>query len=309
MDPSADAPETAAAEPASAPAADLSIEQLLAEAEANQPAATATETPASDTEPKGDEPKPEAKPEEKPAEEPKVDEKAEAKDDTGFPERRARQILEAAHRKHAAAEKHTQTVIETFKRELRVDPSAALEKLTGYSLDQLIDISTGITPAERPAAKTETSERDKELDARLARIEAREQQAAYDAKAAEIKGAVAADAKAFPTINARGHQPMVIEFMEEYFREHGSPIAWKEAAKLVEADLAKFFGGAAPAAQAAKPAAAASGTPAAPAKPTTALTNGDVRTTAPVDEEPTDPDELIKYLTQKEEARLSRRVS
>jgi len=275
-----------------------SIEQMIAEAEAAAPAVT---TPA-EGEP-STETKPEA--EAKPAEEPKAEEKAEAKDD-GISEKRARKILDAAHRKHKAAETHTQTFVQNVKRELMTDPSAALEKYFGTTLDNLIDVSTGVTPAERTETKPETSARDAELDRRLARIEQREAQAAYDAKAAEIKGAVAADAKAFPTINARGKQAVVIDFMEEYFREHGSPIAWKEAAKLVESELKEWAGGGE--ATKAEPAKVAT-TAVTPPKPTTALTNGDVRTTAPVDDEPSDPDELIKFLTQKEEARLSRRAS
>jgi hypothetical protein len=282
-----------------------SLDQLIAEAEAANPGVPA-ETPPAETEtPPAEEAKPEAE-EKPPAEEPKVEEKAK---EEGISERSARQILDAAHRKHKQAETHTATFIADFKRELRVDPSGALEKVTGYTLDQLIDIQTGVAaPAERTEAKPADDAKQAELDRRLAAIEEREAQAVVTAKVAEIKSAVTADVKTFPTINARGKHDVVIDFMTEYYNTHGSPIAWREAAKLVEAELKELAGGAAeaPAVPAAKPVAS---TPVVPPKPTTALTNGDVRTTAPVDEEPTDPDELIKYLTRQEEARLSRRAS
>jgi hypothetical protein len=296
-----DAPPPAASEPASADASP-SLDQMIAEAEAANPGAP-VETPAGETPPGETPPETEAKP---PAEEPKVEEKTEAKEE-GISERSARQILDAAHRKHKQAETHTATYVSNIKRELMTDPSAALEKHFGVTLDSLIDVSTGVTPgAERAEAKPVDDERWQAQERRIAALEAEKAQAVVREKVAEIKGAVTADAKSFPTINARGKHDVVIDFMTEYYNTHGSPIAWKEAAKLVEAELMELVGGSAPA-PAVKPPAS---TPVVPPKPTTALTNGDVRATAPVDDgEPTDPDELIKHLTRQEEARISRRAS
>ena len=100
--------------------------------------------------------------------------------------------------------------------------------------------------------------------------------------------------------------------MQEYYDTHGKAIPWDKAAKLVETDLRERFGYTPATATAAKPAAApANKVPqrentatSKPASTNTTLTNNEIRSAGPPsDEEPTDPDQLIKWLVAREERR------
>jgi len=173
----------------------------------------------------------------------------------------------------------------------------------GRTLDDLIDASI----AEGKGQPVEDKPDDR-LDAIERRLLEREQaetaarnQAAIDAKVAEIKTAIKGNAK-FPLLNEADKGQDVIDLMVEYHSIHGKPISWDRAAALVESDLkaiaektAKKLGWAPPAA---KP------TPAAPhARPGTVSLSGDQRQAAPTDEAlPEDPDTLMKFLVAQAEA-------
>lgn len=230
-------------------------------------------------------------------EEPKADEISAA---------RARKILEQAEAKLAEVEERGRALTEReaasqrdFVEQLLKAPKSFLAKY-GRHIDDLIDAS--VAEGKEPDPAKVDDDRLTKLEQRLEREEqeraAARDQAAIDAKVAEIHRDVKASAK-FPLVNEVDGARDVTDFMVEYFKTHGKPIQWEKAAALVEADLrskgervAKKLGWTPPAAA----------KPAEPAKerPGTTSISGESRTAAPSDEDlPEDPEKLMAYLVSK----------
>lgn len=213
----------------------------------------------------------------------------------------ARRVFKAADDKLTEAK----ALVGDLGAALRKDLRGTLSKI-GFTLDDLIDldIAQGGGPAaaaadDKAKPKTEPDERDQRiarLEAEAAARKAAEDQDKLDKHKAKIVADVEADPR-FPTIKAKGLGSMVTDFMVEYFETHRTRIAWDKAAQIVENDLRGLTG--APSPKPAIPAPAAK-TPA----PATTLTNGDVRTYVPPNEDEipevvkNNPDKLIRFLVE-----------
>ena len=211
--------------------------------------------------------------------------------------RRARKIL--ADAKQAAAQQ-----AQEFASLLKKNPRAALAK-HGLSLEELIDADLANDEPKQASDKKPETDLEKRIAAaekRLADREEQDQRAELNRKIDAVKEGIKAD-KTLELINRSNSHSDVLDFMQEYYNVHGQPIPWQKAAQLVEKDLRQRFGEPAKPAPA-KPAAAkpAEGPPkAAAATGTSTMTNSEVRTASPSDDEPTDPDALIKFLVAKAE--------
>jgi hypothetical protein len=236
------------------------------------------------------------------AEAPKADPPAEVKtDDTDV--RRARAMLSAAETK----EREAASSLADFKRKLaqaiKEDPQAALRAELGTDLDELIDIHTGMRPGAKPGKveeKPEKTDADKRLDAleeERRQERAEREQERVNAEVSRIHGVIKADAR-FPLINADDGAARVTDSMITHFQEHGKPIAWDAAAKLIETELQATVDKLAPllgyTKGSAKPA---------PAPASQSLANGATRSAPPVadakaEDEPKSPDRLIEKLVR-----------
>jgi hypothetical protein len=202
----------------------------------------------------------------------------------------ARKILAAAERKEADARGMVERATVDLTHGLRSAPKATLAKL-GLTLDELIDahLAEGDAPAGASAAAPQN-----DLERKVAAMEERDLQRQVDARKAEVRATVLADAR-FPTIRQKNGADIVVDFMVEYHATHGAPISWDRAATIVERDLRGLAGS--------PPAAARPVAPAAPARAATdTLRNDQIRTAPPADEEdPTvsmDPDRAMKWLVE-----------
>jgi antitoxin component of MazEF toxin-antitoxin module len=256
----------------------MSMDQLLAAAiEANPDAIVVNEDPPAD----GVAPIT-APPAVDPAAAPVVEPPKDAEPDVSAV--RARAMLAAAKETERAAEEKVANATASFATRLRSNPKALLAEL-GLSIDDVIDASIAEGAVAAPQKPSEVDELRKRLDDMQ---NARDQER-LDTAIANTKAAVAADAR-FPTVNAKGHQQLVVDFMIEYHAQHGKPITWDKAAALIEADLAP------PKAPAPKTQPnVAVPTPARPG--TTTLTAKDSSNyVPPAGELPEDPDKLLKFL-------------
>ncbi|HWQ02642.1 MAG TPA: hypothetical protein VN449_11100, partial [Gaiellaceae bacterium] len=197
---------------------------------------------------------------------------------------RARAILKAARETEEAAKAREANFTSTVATRLRSNPKALLAEL-GLTIDEVIDASIAEGAVAAPAAVDPIAELRARLDAR----EAAEDQRRLDEAITKTKDAVKADSR-FPTVNAKGHQGLVVDFMIEYHAQHGKPIPWDKAAALIEADLAPPAAPAKPAANVAVP------TPT-PRPGTQTLTARDsTNYVPPAGDLPEDPDKLLKLL-------------
>jgi hypothetical protein len=272
----------AASPPVDAGGADLTVDQLLAAAIEANPGAIIIEDPAAGegAAPIGEPPAPG----EAPAVTPPVAEEPKAEPEADISVVRARAMLAAAKEtERAAAERVANFEADTVA-QLKAGPKAWFAK-RGMTIDEVIDASIAEGAVAAPEKPNEVTELRKRLDD----MQTARDQERLDAAIASTKAAVSADAR-FPTINAKGHQGLVVDFMIEYHATHGKPITWDRAAALIEADLAP------PPAPAAKPAASVAVPP--PARPgTTTLTAKDSSNyVPPAGDLPEDPDKLLKFL-------------
>lgn len=306
--------ETPAAAP-SAPAAELSLDQIVGDALKAADAAGETvvqpETVvASDDKPAaGDKPDktPEAAPAETPAEEP-----AEPKTTDEISAARARKILETVEAKLADVDRRERALTEreaggvkNLLAELLKAPKAFLAK-HGAHIDDLIDASVAEGKVEAPAASPE-DDRIAALEKRIADRERAEQEArnasAIAARKAEIHAEIGKSTK-FPVLNETKRHSLVTDYMVAYHEQHGTPISWDKAAAAVESDLtgigiaaAKKLGWQPPAAKAA-PAPAKERT----ASPTLAGAVSDNAAATADAELPEDPNRLLDFLVRKAQA-------
>lgn len=288
--------ETPAA-PAAEPSIDEIVTAALAEAEkAGTPVVTDEEKPA-ETAPAAAAPKTETPPV---AEEPKGDEITAA---------RARQILAKAEERIAQLDAREQEItareaagVRNMLAELLKAPKSFLAK-HGAHIDDLIDASVAEGKVEAPEPQDEADRRLTAIEQRLKDREA-EELAAQNQKLIDDKiAAIHRDVKAnprFSAINEGDRAGLVTDFMLDYHREHGKPIAWDKAAAMVEADLRGLVEKIAPKlgftkAEAAKPAAAA------PAeRPGTTSIGGSQNDAASKDDElPEDPNVLMDFLVKR----------
>lgn len=195
---------------------------------------------------------------------------------------RARAILAAAKKTEDAAKEREATFTASVATRLKTNPKALLAEL-GLSIDDVIDASI----AEGAVAAVTEPDRITQLEKRINDQQAAADQARLDVAIANTKAAVSADAR-FPTVNAKGHQQLVVDFMIEYHAEHGKPIPWDKAAALLEADLAPL----APP----KPAANVAVPPPARAGSQTLTAKDSTNYVPPAGELPEDPDKLLKFL-------------
>lgn len=203
--------------------ADLTVDQALAAAIEANPGAISSEdeTPVA-TPPVGD----------PPAETPPVTEPPAAETEPDVSVVRARAMLAAAKETERAANEKIATFTGNVVSRLKSSPKALLAEL-GLTIDDVIDASIAEGAVAAPAAP----DRIAELEKRLADRETAEDQRRLDAAIDQTKAAVKADSR-FPTLNAKNHQQLVVDFMIEYHATHGKPIHWEKAAALIEADLA-----------------------------------------------------------------------
>ena len=211
--------------------------------------------------------------------------------------RRARKIL--ADAKQTAAKE-----AQDFAALLKKNPRAALAK-HGLSLEELIDADLANDEPKQASDKKPETDLEKRLAAaekRLAAREEQEQRHELNRKIDAVKEGIKAD-KTLEFVNRSNSHSDVLDFMQEYYNVHGQPIPWQKAAQLVEKDLRQRFGEPIKPAQGkpatAKPVEGQSKVPAATG--TSTMTNSEVRTASPSDDEPTDPDQLIKFLVAKAE--------
>lgn len=269
----------AASPPVETPAAELSVDALLAAAIAENPdAITITEDPPGG-EPAAAPTAPAAPAAPAAAAAPVVEPPKE--DDLSVA--RARAILAAAKKTEDAAKETVASFTQTAISRLKTNPKAWLAE-HGLSIDDVIDASI----AEGAVKPPTEPDRITQLEKRINDQQAANDQARLDVAIANTKAAVAADAR-FPTVNAKGHQQLVVDFMIEYHAEHGKPIPWDKAAALLEADLA-------PLAPAPKPAANAAVPPPVRAGSQTLTAKDSTNYVAPAGELPEDPDKLLKFL-------------
>ncbi len=307
-------PPAAAPAAAPVPSDNVSLDQLISEAVASAPAEqeTVTEQPsAAETAQPEIELKAAADVEgtSKPAaEQPVAETAAEQPADDAVSVRRARSILAEANKKERDARQAVVNAEQDLVKQLLANPRNFLAK-HGKSIAELIDIDLGQEHdpiAEQPKSKPE-DDRIAKLEKLLLDREHREQEAKLQTIKDGIRANVAKDER-FALINRSRSQETVLEFMEEYYNAHGQPIPWDKAARLVEQDLRERFGppAAAPAAAPAKVPQRESTATSKPATGNTTLTNNEIRSAGPPDDaEPTDPDQLIKWLVAKEEKRLA----
>lgn len=283
------------ASPAAEPSIDEIVTAALAEAEkAGTPVVTDEAKPA--------EAAPAAAPttETPPvAEEPKGDEITAA---------RARQILAKAEERIAQLDAREQVItareaagVRNMLAELLKAPKSFLAK-HGAHIDDLIDASVAEGKVDAPEPQDEADRRLTAIEQRLKDREAEElaaqNQKLIDDKIAAIHRDVKANPK-FSAINEGDRAGLVTDFMLDYHREHGKPIAWDKAAAMVEADLRGLVEKIAPKLGFTKPAAApAAGAPA--ERPGTTSIGGSQNDAASKDDElPEDPNVLMDYLVKR----------
>jgi len=291
----------------------VSLDQLISEAAASTDQSDSEQPSAAET---SDQPVAETaaaasvegtsteQPAAEPAKEPAVDDAVSV--------RRARSILAEANKKEQAARQAIVNAEQDLVKQLLTNPRNFLAK-HGKSIAELIDIDLG--QEHDPVADTAKSKPEDDRIAKLEKMllerEQREQQAKLDSIKDSIRGNVAKDSR-FELINRSRSTETVLEFMEEYWNTHGAAIPWDKAARLVEDDLRDRFGykpAAAPAAAPTKVPQRETTAPSKPATGNTTLTNNEIRSAGPPDDsEPTDPDQLIKWLVAKEEKRLDKQA-
>lgn len=292
---------------AAAPVADLSLDQLISQADApttgqvqvdagnTDTGIPATETAQGTTETaaaQGDDTQDET---EKP-QQPETD---------SLEVRRARKILEAATAKERSARTAVENAHKELAAQLKANPNGTLAKL-GLSLDELIDAGI-VEPAGKTAPAKEEDSAIAELRRELNELKADRQNAQIEAAKSNIRSQLTAN-PGFAKINQSKSQDLVFEFMEGYYTQHGQAVSWDKAAQIVEKDLRARFGPpiavqgkANPQSNATAPSKPAANKPngaqaSNAAEPATTLTNGNVRTSVPDNADPEDPDELIKVL-------------
>ena len=290
------------ATPAAAPAADLSLNEII---EASLKAAEAS---GSDIV-VDDKPKPAADPpaetppvETAPAEEPAADEPKPSDDVTAA---RVRKMLAEVDRREAELTARESRGVAEMLAEMRKSPKAFFAK-HGTSLDDIIDASIAEGKDTPASAEADENHRLTALEKRIEDRERAEHQekvnAAISAKKAEIHGEISKLATKFPIVNETKRQSLVTDYMVEYHATHGKPIPWDKAAAAIESDLTGLGIAAAKKLGWSPPAAAAAPAAATPPKdrPGTATLAGETRTAAPVDgDEPSDPRDLMRYLAAK----------
>lgn len=306
MEANAETPATSEA-PSAAPAADLSLDDIIAQATtAAESAGTPVIADEEVKDPAGAEPA-EAAPatDGEPAAEPATSEEPKADEITTA---RARKILQAAEELQAKFDardreltQREQAGMRGMVEELLKAPKAFLAK-HGRHIDDVIDASVAEGKPEAPAAEDDNprlTALEKRLEAKEREEQATKNQAAIDNRVREIHAELKGSPK-FPLINEAGRASDVTDYMVEYHRVHGKPITWDRAAFLIEQDL-KRTGEKVAAKLGWKPAEAAK--PAAPpvARPGTQSIGGaqTASATEAADAEPTDPDDLLKFLVAK----------
>ena len=306
-------PAAAAAEPAAAD--NVSLDQLISEAVNSAPAEESdTEQPS--TAETSDQPVAETAAatsvegtSKEPAKEPPAAAAEPAKEpDDAISVRRARSILAEANKKERDARQAVVNAEQDLVKQLLANPRNFLAK-HGKSIAELIDIDLGQEHDPNPEQPKSIKPEDVAKlvqDQVKAALENANKERQLETIKDSIRSNVTKDQR-FELINKSRSQETVLEFMEEYYNTHGQPIPWDKAARLVEDDLRERFGY--------KPAAAAAPAkvpqrettaPSKPAAGNTTLTNNEIRSAGPPDDsEPTDPDQLIKWLVAKEEKRLA----
>jgi hypothetical protein len=279
---SAPAEQTDSEQPSAAETADQNVEPAAASVEGTS-TATAAEHPAAA----------------EPAKEP----------DDAVSVRRARSILAEANKKERDARQAVVNAEQDLVKQLLANPRNFLAK-HGKSIAELIDIDLGQEHDPNPEQPKATEAKD------IAKLVAEQVKAALEQTRQEqqlaslregVRNNIAKDTR-FELINRSRSQDTDVEFMEEYYNTHGAAIPWDKAARLVEQDLRERFGppATAPAAAPAKVPQRESTATSKPAAGNTTLTNNEIRSAGPPDDsEPTDPDQLIKWLVAKEEKRLA----